>query len=70
MPKLPGINHKEAISALNKAGYKILREGKHTILSNGTRILTIPRHNPINSYTMGGIIKDAGLSQEAFKKLL
>jgi len=39
-------------------------------MSNGTRILTIPRHNPVNAITMGGIVRDAGLSVEEFRKLL
>jgi hypothetical protein len=39
-------------------------------MTNGTRILTIPRHNPINAFTMGGIVRDAGLSIEDFRKLL
>lgn len=43
-----------AIHALRKAGYSIVREGTHTILSNGVRILTIPRHNFVNAFTMGG----------------
>ena len=39
-------------------------------MSDGSRILTIPRHNPVNEYTMGGIVRDAGLTIEKFKKLL
>jgi hypothetical protein len=39
-------------------------------MSDGRRILTIPRHNPVNAYTMGGLVQDAGLSIEDFKKLL
>jgi hypothetical protein len=38
-------------------------------MSNGTRILTIPRHNPVNALTMGGIVRDAGLTVEEFKNL-
>jgi len=55
---------------LEKAGFKVIREGKHTILSNGVRFLTIPRHNPVNAYTMAGIVRDAGLSIEEFKRLI
>jgi hypothetical protein len=29
-----------------------------------------PRHNPVNAFTMGGIVRDAGLTIEQFKKLL
>ena len=70
MPKIPGIPHLKAVRAHEKAGFKIAREGKHTIMTDGRRILTIPRHNPVNAYTMGGIAQDAGLTVEEFKKLL
>ena len=70
MPKIPGINHLEAVKALQKAGFRILRQGKHIVMSDGTRIVTIPRHNRVNAITMGGIVRDAGLALEEFKKLL
>jgi len=70
LPKIPGINHQDAIKALAKAGFEILRQGKHIVMSDGNRIITVPRHNPVNAYTMGGIAKDAGLTVEEFKDLL
>jgi predicted RNA binding protein YcfA (HicA-like mRNA interferase family) len=68
--KLPGVNHQQAIRALEKAGFRILRQGKHTVMTDGVRILTIPRHNPINALTMGGIVRDAGLTIDKFRDLL
>ena len=47
-----------------------MREGKHTVMSDGERILTIFRQNPVNAFTMGGIVRDAGLTPEAFRELL
>jgi predicted RNA binding protein YcfA (HicA-like mRNA interferase family) len=70
MPKLPGINHLEAVRALEKAGFRIARQGKHIVMTDGTRIITIPRHNPVNAITMGNIVRDAGLTLEGFQKLL
>ena len=70
MPKLPGIPHLQAVRALEKAGFRVVRESKHIVMSNGQRILTIPRANPINAFTMGGIVRDAGLTIDAFKTLL
>jgi predicted RNA binding protein YcfA (HicA-like mRNA interferase family) len=70
VPKIPGVNHQDAVRALEKAGFRILRQGKHVVMSDGVRILTIPRHNPVNAITMGGIVRDAGLTVELFKKLL
>jgi predicted RNA binding protein YcfA (HicA-like mRNA interferase family) len=70
VPKLPGVNHLDAVRALEKAGFWIVRQGKHIVMGNGERLVTIPRHNPIKAYTMGGIAKDAGLSIEQFNALL
>ena len=70
MPILPGVNHLNAIRALEKAGFWIERQGKHIVMTDGGRILTIPRHNPVNAITMGKIVRDAGLTIEAFRKLL
>ena len=70
MPKIPGVNHLDAVRALEKAGFRIVRQGKHVVMSNGQRIITIPRHNPVNAFTMGGIARDAGLSVEQFRELL
>jgi predicted RNA binding protein YcfA (HicA-like mRNA interferase family) len=71
MPNIPGINHLHAVRALEKAGFRVIRQGKkHIVMSDGSRFLTIPRSNPINAFTMGGIAKDAGLTPEAFRKLL
>jgi predicted RNA binding protein YcfA (HicA-like mRNA interferase family) len=70
VPKLPGINHLDAIRALEKVGFAVLRQGKHVVMGNGSRILTIPRHNPVNALTMGGIARDAGLTVDQFRDLL
>ena len=70
MPKTPGVNHLHAVRALEKAGFRVVRQGKHVVMSDGLRIVTIPRCNPVNAYTMGGIVKDAGLSVAEFRELL
>ena len=70
MPKLPGVNHKRAVKAFKKVGFAVIRESGHIIMSDGARIISIPRNNPIDPITMGGIIKDAGLTIDRFKSLL
>ena len=71
MPKLPGIKHLDAVRALERADFRIARQGKHIVMTKDDgRIITIPRHNPVNAFTMGGIIRDAGLTIEEFKALL
>lgn len=70
MPRIPGVNHLDAVRALKKAGFRIDRQGKHIVMTDGTRIITVPRHNPVNAFTMGGIVRDAGLTVEQFRDLL
>jgi len=70
MPRLHGVNHQQAIKGFEKAGFWIARQGKHITMTDGERVITIPRANPINAFTMAGIVKDAGLSTREFKKLL
>jgi hypothetical protein len=67
MSKLPGISHQRAVRAFEKTGFWIAREGKHTTMTDGKRIITIPRANPVDAFTMAGI---AGLTVDQFKKLL
>jgi predicted RNA binding protein YcfA (HicA-like mRNA interferase family) len=69
VPKLPGVNHLNAVRALEKVGFHIARQGKHVVMTDGLRVLTIPRHNPINAITMGNIVRDAGLTIDEFRKL-
>jgi len=70
VPKLPGIGHKDAVRVLQKLGFRIARQGGHIVMTDGRRRVVIPRANPINAFTMGGIAKDAGLSPEDFRGMM
>ena len=39
-------------------------------MTDGRRIVTIPRHDPVDAVTMGGIVQDAGLTPQKFRELL
>ena len=64
------VSAERAVKAFSKAGFKIITRGKHIGMSDGTHRITIPDHKRINPYTLKSIIKDAGLTDEEFKKLL
>ncbi len=70
MPKLPGVNHQRAAKALEKAGFKMDRQSKHIFMSKGGLHVVVPRNNPVDAYTMGAIVRDAGINIEEFKELL
>jgi len=65
------ISSERVVRAFEKAGFWISKKGgKHTGMSNGRRKIVIPRHPRLNPYTLKGIIRDAGLIDDEFKKLL
>ena len=70
MPRCPGVNHRQAIRALGKVGFRVVRESRHIIMTNGPTTVIIPRNDPINAFTMGGIILQAGLTVAEFRDLL
>lgn len=70
MGKIPGVNHLDAVRAFEKAGCRIARQGRHIIMTDGQRVLAVPRHNPVNAYTLTVIARAAGLTPEAFRSLL
>ena len=70
VPAIAGIEYRSAIAALEEAGFWVLREGTHVVMTNGTRILTIPCQDPVNALTMDGLVRDAGLSPNEFRQLL
>lgn len=68
MGKLPGISHQQAIKALQRVGFEIIRQSGH--MSDGIATVVTPRANPINAYTMFAIVKAAGLTVAQFRDLL
>jgi predicted RNA binding protein YcfA (HicA-like mRNA interferase family) len=68
--KLSGVPHLKAVRALERVGFRVVRQSKHIVMADGKRLVVIPRANPVDAYTMGGIIRDAGLTIEEFRKLL
>ena len=70
MGNVPQVNHQRVIRALERAGYKIIRQGKHIIMSDGKTVLTIPRNNPIKTTTLKQILESANITLEKFKEIL
>ena len=74
MTRFPVVKPREAIKAFKKIGFVVDRvSGSHYILykSSGRIRVSIPFHNrPIKRKTLKGIIKDAEITVEEFRKLL
>jgi predicted RNA binding protein YcfA (HicA-like mRNA interferase family) len=72
--KLPRVSASEAIRALKKAGFFLVRQsGSHKIYKNNdNKRVTIPFHRGkiIHLKVLSCILKDADLSVEKFKELM
>lgn len=75
MSGLPVISGAEAVAALGRLGYVVVRQkGSHMRMrhpSDPSRLpLTVPDHRELKSGTLRAIIRDAGLTVEQFVALL
>ena len=70
--KIPrDVNGSEAVRALRRAGYEVLRQtGSHLIMRKDGRTVVVPQHKPIKPGTLKGMIEQAGLTVEEFVALL
>ncbi|MBA3066798.1 type II toxin-antitoxin system HicA family toxin [bacterium] len=75
MAKLPVVSAGEVIQALNKKGFKKIRQsGSHIALQKleegRTNTVIVPDHRELAKGTLRAIIRKAGLTVEDFLKLL
>ena len=70
MSKLPQVSHERVVRALKRAGFYVLREGKHISMTDDKHLVIIPRHHTIKSDTLRHILDAADISTEQFKDLL
>ncbi len=72
--RLPVVKPKDVIRSLQKAGWNIHRQkGRHVIMTKvGTgSLVVVPSHaGDMPKGTLRGILDDAGMSADDFKKLL
>jgi predicted RNA binding protein YcfA (HicA-like mRNA interferase family) len=73
VPKLPAISGRECAQALQKAGFRFIRQnGSHMVYRRDEPFaqVVIPDHKELDAGTLRGIIRGAGLSVEEFLELL
>jgi predicted RNase H-like HicB family nuclease len=73
VPGLPGCwsqgaTEQEALTNIEDAIREYLEVAAELVRDFAVR--SVPRHNPVNAYTLGGIVRDAGLTEDQFRKLL
>ena len=67
MPSLPLISGAQAVRALKFLGFVVARQrGSHIVMRKGSQGCVVPNHKEIKIGTLGGLLKQAGVSVEDF----
>jgi predicted RNA binding protein YcfA (HicA-like mRNA interferase family) len=70
-PSLPRISGAEAVRALQKLGFIVLRQkGSHVILRRGSMGCVVPQHRELKIGTLSGVLKQAGVTADEFMQAL
>ncbi|MDO8750619.1 MAG: type II toxin-antitoxin system HicA family toxin [Dehalococcoidia bacterium] len=72
MRRVPDLAHQRVVRALQRAGFVVIRQGKHISMYSEERsvVAIIPRHNPVKRTTLASILKEIDMDLEEFLKLL
>ena len=73
MPRLPKVSGREAVAALERAGFQVRRRrGSHIVMVKRgfPETLSVPDHRQLRPGTLRALIRKAGLSVEEFLALL
>jgi len=64
-PRLPRISGAEVVRALEKLGFKQVRQrGSHVVLRRGVDGCVVPLHRELKLGTLAEVLKQAGISVE------
>ena len=67
MPRLPRVSGSEAVRALERLGFAVVRQrGSHIIMRCGASGCSVPNHREIKTGTLAGVLRQAGVSVEEF----
>jgi predicted RNA binding protein YcfA (HicA-like mRNA interferase family) len=67
MPSLPLVSGAETVRALEYLGFAVARQrGSHIVMRKGSQGCVVPNHREIKIGTLGGLLKQAGVSVEDF----
>jgi predicted RNA binding protein YcfA (HicA-like mRNA interferase family) len=70
-PSLPHVSGAEAVRALQKLGFVVLRQkGSHVMMRRGTAGCVVPQHRELKIGTLSGLLKQAGVTSDEFIEAL
>ena len=67
MPELPAVSGAEVVRALQRIGYRVVRQrGSHVMMRKGAKACVVPMHRELKRGTLGGVLRQAGVGAEEF----
>lgn len=67
MPRLPRVSGAEAVRVLEQLGFAVVRQrGSHIVMRRGAAGCVVPNHRELKLGTLGGVLRQAGVSVEEF----
>ena len=67
MPKLPVVWGAEAVRALQRLGFLVVRQrGGHIVMRRASSGCVVPNHIELKTGTLSGVLKQAGISADEF----
>jgi predicted RNA binding protein YcfA (HicA-like mRNA interferase family) len=71
MPKLPHVSGQEVIRVLRRLGFEVVRQrGSHVVLRREESGCVVPDHKELKVGTLAGVLKQAGVTIEAFMEAM
>jgi predicted RNA binding protein YcfA (HicA-like mRNA interferase family) len=71
MPEWPRLSGAEIIRALEKLGFRQMRQkGSHVVLRRGNVGCVVPLHREVKTGTLAGIVRQAQLQPDEFLAVL
>ena len=71
MPELPHVSGAQAIGALERLGFVVVRQrGSHVMMRRGSVGCVVPLHREIKRGTLDGILRQADVDAETFIEAL
>ena len=71
MPKLPHVSGADILRALERLGFKRVRQsGSHVVLKREAMGCVVPMHNEVKIGTLAGLLRQAEVSSEEFLQAL
>jgi predicted RNA binding protein YcfA (HicA-like mRNA interferase family) len=67
MPRLPRVSGAEAVRALERLGFAVVRQrGSHIVMRRGAFGCSVPNHRELKTGTLAGVLRQAGVSVQEF----